>query len=224
MYSTHIGTGRCPFHAMTDLLAALRASGGLDVVGEALALVLEALIDAEVTGVIGARRYQRSASRTTQRDGIRVRLLSTRAGEWSCASRTCGRAGASRPCWSHVGGLTGPADRGHGGVVHGTSTRKVDDLVRALGVDAGISKSEVSRICAELDHEVAAFGWGSLAAPPPRTCWWTVPASRPRRRSGGQPRRRHRQRGDRRTAAARSWAWMSATPSMMPFGRRPCGR
>jgi putative transposase len=41
--------------------------------------------------------------------------------------------------------------------VHGISTRKVDDLVKALGVDAGISKSEVSRICAELDHEVTAF-------------------------------------------------------------------
>jgi hypothetical protein len=47
--------------------------------------------------------------------------------------------------------------------VHGVSTRKVDDLVRALGVEAGISKSEVSRICAELDHEVAAFRSRSLA-------------------------------------------------------------
>jgi putative transposase len=47
--------------------------------------------------------------------------------------------------------------------VHGTSTRKVDDLVKALGVDAGISKSEVSRICAELDHEVAAFRSRSLS-------------------------------------------------------------
>jgi len=47
--------------------------------------------------------------------------------------------------------------------VHGTSTRKVDDLVRALGVDAGISKSEVSRICAELDAEVASFRSRSLA-------------------------------------------------------------
>jgi hypothetical protein len=36
--------------------------------------------------------------------------------------------------------------------VHGTSTRKVDDLVKALGVETGISKSEVSRICAELDR------------------------------------------------------------------------
>ena len=41
--------------------------------------------------------------------------------------------------------------------VHGVSTRKVDDLVAALGIDAGISKSTVSRICAELDEVVAAF-------------------------------------------------------------------
>jgi putative transposase len=47
--------------------------------------------------------------------------------------------------------------------VHGTSTRKVDDLVKALGVDSGISKSEVSRICAELDGEVGAFRSRSLA-------------------------------------------------------------
>jgi hypothetical protein len=47
--------------------------------------------------------------------------------------------------------------------VHGTSTRKVDDLVKALGVDNGISKSEVSRICAELDTEVAGFRSRSLA-------------------------------------------------------------
>jgi transposase-like protein len=47
--------------------------------------------------------------------------------------------------------------------VHGTSTRKVDDLVKALGVEAGTSKSEVSRICAELDGEVAGFRSRSLA-------------------------------------------------------------
>jgi putative transposase len=47
--------------------------------------------------------------------------------------------------------------------VHGTSTRKVDDLVRALGADSGISKSEVSRICADLDAEVGTFRDRSLA-------------------------------------------------------------
>jgi putative transposase len=47
--------------------------------------------------------------------------------------------------------------------LHGTSTRKVDDLVKALGADSGISKSEVSRICADLDTEVAAFRDRSLS-------------------------------------------------------------
>jgi putative transposase len=45
----------------------------------------------------------------------------------------------------------------------GVSTRKVDDLVKALGADTGISKSEVSRICADLDTEVGAFRDRSLA-------------------------------------------------------------
>jgi putative transposase len=62
--------------------------------------------------------------------------------------------------------------------VHGTSTRKVDDLVKALGVEAGISKSEVSRICRELDAEVEAFRSGSLAHTSFPTCSWTPPPSR----------------------------------------------
>jgi putative transposase len=47
--------------------------------------------------------------------------------------------------------------------LQGTSTRKVDDLVKALGTDSGISKSEVSRICAGLDTEVAVFRDRTLA-------------------------------------------------------------
>ena len=150
--------------AMTDLLAALRAGGGLDVVREALALVLQALIDAEATEVIGAGRYQRSVSRTTHRNGTRVRLLSTKAGDVELKIPKL-REGAFFPA------LLEPRrriDRALLAVVmqayvHGTSTRKVDDLVKALGVDSGISKSEVSRICAELDGEVGAFRSRSLA-------------------------------------------------------------
>jgi putative transposase len=150
--------------AMTELLAALRAGGGLDVVREALALVLQALIDAEATGVIGADRYQRSASRTTHRNGSRSRLLSTKAGDVELRIPKL-REGSFFPA------LLEPRrriDRALLAVVmeayvHGTSTRKVDDLVRALGVETGISKSEVSRICVELDGEVAAFRSRSLA-------------------------------------------------------------
>jgi putative transposase len=150
--------------ALSDLLDALRAGGDLDVIREGLAVVLQALIEAEAAQQVGADRYERSASRTTHRNGTRARLLSTKAGDVELRIPKL-REGSFFPA------LLGPRrriDRALLAVVmeadvHGTSTRKVDDLVRALGVEAGISKSEVSRICAELDHEVAAFRSRSLA-------------------------------------------------------------
>jgi putative transposase len=67
--------------ALSDLLDALRAGGDLDVIREGLAVVLQALIEAEAAQQIGADRYERSASRTTHRNGTRARLLSTKAGD-----------------------------------------------------------------------------------------------------------------------------------------------
>jgi putative transposase len=150
--------------ALSELLDALRAGGDLDIVREALALVLQSLIEAEAAQVIGAGRYERSAARTTHRNGARSRLLSTKAGDVELRIPKL-REGSFFPA------LLEPRrriDRALLAVVmeayvHGTSTRKVDDLVRALGVEAGISKSEVSRICAELDREVGAFRSRSLA-------------------------------------------------------------
>jgi putative transposase len=150
--------------ALSELLDALRAGGDLDIVREALALVLQSLIEAEATQVIGAGRYERSTARTTHRNGARSRLLSTKAGDVELRIPKL-REGSFFPA------LLEPRrriDRALLAVVmeayvHGTSTRKVDDLVRALGVEAGISKSEVSRICAELDDEVGAFRSRSLA-------------------------------------------------------------
>jgi putative transposase len=150
--------------AIADLLDALRAGGDLDIIREGLALVLQALIEAEAAQRIGAGRYERSTSRTTHRNGSRSRLLSTKAGDVELKIPKL-REGSFFPA------LLEPRrriDRALLAVVmeayvHGTSTRKVDDLVKALGVDAGISKSEVSRICAELDHEVAAFRSRSLS-------------------------------------------------------------
>jgi len=141
--------------ALSELLDALRAGGDLDVVREGLALVLQALIEAEAAQQIGAGRYERSAARTTHRNGSRARLLSTKAGDVELKIPKL-REGSFFPA------LLEPRrriDRALLAVVmeayvHGTSTRKVDDLVKALGVDAGISKSEVSRICGELDSEV----------------------------------------------------------------------
>ena len=102
--------------ALSDLLDALRAGGDLDVVREALALVLQALIDTEATQHIGARPYERTEQRTAHRNGTRARLLSTRPAMSSCASRNCGRGRSSRPCWSPAAASTGHAGGGHGGL------------------------------------------------------------------------------------------------------------
>ena len=145
--------------ALTELLDALRSGGNdLDFMREAMQLVLQALIDLEATQVIGAARYERSDARTTHRNGSRARLLSTKAGDVELAIPKL-RSGSFFPA------LLEPRrriDRALWAVVmeafvHGVSTRKVDELVCALGIDAGVSKSQVSRICAELDDAVAEF-------------------------------------------------------------------
>src|SRR2546426_525843 len=144
--------------ALTDLLDALRAGGDLDFMREAMQLVLQALIELEATQVIGAERYERTGTRSTHRNGSRARLLSTKAGDVELAIPKL-RHGSFFPA------LLEPRrriDRALWAVimeafVHGVSTRKVDDLVAALGIDAGVSKSQVSRICAELDAAVTEF-------------------------------------------------------------------
>jgi transposase-like protein len=144
--------------ALQELLDALRAGGDIDVVRSGMQLVLQALIELEAAQVIGAERYGRDAGRVTHRNGSRPRLLSTQAGDVELRipklregsffpSLLEPRRRIDRALWAVV----------MEAYVHGVSTRKVDDLVRALGIDTGISKSEVSRICSELDAHVADF-------------------------------------------------------------------
>jgi putative transposase len=144
--------------ALTELLDAIRAGGDLDVVRSAVEVMLQALIDLEATQAIGADRYERSDARTTYRNGTRQRLLSTKAGDVELAIPRL-RKGSFFPS------LLEPRrriDRALLAVimqvwVEGVSTRSVDEVVKALGIDSGISKSQVSRICAELDESLAAF-------------------------------------------------------------------
>jgi putative transposase len=143
---------------VTELLEAIRASGDIDVIRRGLEWVLQALIEAEATEVIGAAPHERSESRTTQRNGGRARLLSTKAGDVELRIPKL-RQGSFFPS---ILERRRRIDRALFAVVmeayvHGVSTRKVDDLVAALGVQAGISKSEVSRICVELDQSLEAF-------------------------------------------------------------------
>ena len=143
---------------LSDLLAALKAGEMTDTIRTSLEWILQELIEAEASAVIGARPHERSDSRTTQRNGHRPRLLSTTAGDVELKIPKL-RQGSFFPSLLE---RRRRIDRALFAVVmeayvHGVSTRKVDDLVGALGVASGISKSEVSRICADLDTDLEAF-------------------------------------------------------------------
>ena len=143
---------------LSELLDALRAGGDVDVIRSSVEMVLQALIDSEAAAFIGAERHERTDTRTNQRNGTRSRLLATKAGDVELAIPKL-RHGSFFPS---VLDRRRRIDRALYAVVmeayvHGVSTRKVDDLVAALGAASGISKSEVSRICAELDESLAAF-------------------------------------------------------------------
>jgi len=66
---------------LSELLEAFRAGEGVDLVRDAVHLVLQELIEVEATDVIGAERYERAEGRTTERNGSRPRLLATQAGD-----------------------------------------------------------------------------------------------------------------------------------------------
>ncbi len=150
--------------ALLDLLTALKDTEVSDRVRVATEHLYQELIDAEATALIGAGPWQHTPERTTQRNGSRPRVLTTTAGDLDLRIPKL-RTGSFFPSLLE---RRRRVDQALFAVVmeaylHGVSTRKVDDLVKALGADSGISKSEVSRICAGLDEEVAAFRDRSLA-------------------------------------------------------------
>src|SRR4051794_39169754 len=143
---------------LSALLDAFRAGDGVNLVRDAVRLVMQELIETEAREVIGAGRYERSDTRVTERNGNRPRLLATQAGDVELRIPKL-RKGSFFPS------IIEPRRRIDQALyavvmeayVNGVSTRAVDDLVAALGVDSGIKKSEVSRICAGLDEIVEAF-------------------------------------------------------------------
>jgi putative transposase len=143
---------------LSDLLDAFRAGEGVDLIRDAVQLVLQELIEVEATEQIGAARYERSDTRTTDRNGSRPRLLTTQAGDIELRIPKL-RKGSFFPS------ILEPRRRIDQALyavvmeayVNGVSTRAVDHLVEALGATSGIHKSEVSRIYAGLDEIVGAF-------------------------------------------------------------------
>ena len=151
--------------ALLDLLAQLKLTDVPDRIRVATETLYQELIDAEATAFIGAAPFERSADRSALRNGSRPRTLSTTAGDLELKIPKL-RQGSFFPALLE---RRRRVDQALFAVVmeaylHGVSTRKVDDLVKALGAESGVSKSEVSRICAGLDAEVAQFRDRSLAA------------------------------------------------------------
>ena len=146
-----------PQSALSELLDAFRAGDGVDLVRDSVRVALQELIELEATERIGAAPYERTEDRVTERNGHRPRMLTTTAGDVELRIPKL-RKGSFFPI------ILEPRRRIDQALyavvmeayVHGISTRSVDDLVEAMG-GTGVSKSEVSRICANLDETVGAF-------------------------------------------------------------------
>ena len=144
--------------ARFDDLVAQLGDGSKDLFRQLLERGMQQLIDAELTATIGAELHERTDTRTNQRNGGRERTLSTPAGDIELRIPKL-RVGSFFPS------LLEPRRRVDQALwavimtayITGTSTRKVDDLVKALGCESGVSKSTVSRICKGIDDEVAVF-------------------------------------------------------------------
>ena len=143
----------------------------MDFLREALRVVVEGITDAEVSARIGAEYGERCPERVTQRNGHRSRAWDTRVGTMELRIPKL-REGSYFPS------LLEPRRRSERALlaviqqayVESVSTRRVDDLVKALGCE-GISKSQVSRICSELDGVVDSFLDRPLDGGPYRYLW-----------------------------------------------------
>jgi putative transposase len=143
--------------ALAELLRKAEADPGMDVLREGVKVLAEAIMALEVEQHLGAGWHERTPERQGQRNGSRERSWDTRVGTIALRVPRV-RDGSYFPS------LLEPRTRAERALVavvqeayvEGVSTRRVDDVVKALGLD-GISKSQVSRLCAALDAEVERF-------------------------------------------------------------------
>ena len=140
--------------ALSELLEKAGDGDFLRAVAEA---VLQLLMEADVEGLIGAGRYERSGERTTWRNGHRERVLDTRLGSLQLRIPKL-RQGSYFPPFLEARKVSEKALIGviQEAWIGGVSTRRVDELVQAMGL-SGISKSQVSKLCKDIDERVHAF-------------------------------------------------------------------
>jgi transposase-like protein len=146
---------------MTDermaLIELIEKGADADLIRDMLAFAAERLMSLEVEALTGAPAGVRSPDRLTHRNGYRERAWDTRAGRIDLAIPRLRKGsyfpGFLEPRRTAEKALTAVIQEAY---VHGISTRSVDDLVKAMGM-TGISKSQVSRLCEEIDERVNAF-------------------------------------------------------------------
>jgi putative transposase len=142
---------------LSAFVGKLLAADEPDVLREGVRVLAQAVMETEVTAQVGAEAYERTGERIAYRNGYRTRTWDTRVGTLELAIPKV-TPGSYFPSLLEPRRRAARARRAGGqeADVHGVSTRKVDELMRALGLE-GLSKSEVSRVCSTLDAEVEAF-------------------------------------------------------------------
>ena len=142
---------------MMHLQALLEKNSDTDFLREMIAFAAERLMNLEVEGLTGAGHGERSAERLTHRNGYRDRDWETRAGTVELRIPKLRKGsyfpGFLEPRRMAEKALTAVIQEAY---VQGVSTRSVDELVKAMGM-SGISKSQVSRLCGEIDGKIKAF-------------------------------------------------------------------
>ncbi|MEO0035278.1 MAG: hypothetical protein RLZZ501_1301, partial [Pseudomonadota bacterium] len=135
----------------------MQKAGDGDFLRSVAEMVLQMLMEADVEGLIGAGWHERSAERLNYRNGFRERTLDTRLGSLALRIPKL-RQGSYFPPFLEA---RKTSEKALVAVIQeawigGVSTRRVDDLVQAMGL-SGISKSTVSKLCKDIDERVGAF-------------------------------------------------------------------